>query len=194
MSKEKYSRTQYYKDKLEEEGIKLKIARSKRLNAERLKLMARRSELVLEAIKESEQQIAAFMRENEDTYKELLKKLIVQSLIKLMEADVKVQCRESDKDLVESVFEEAQELYQTIMSEQVQMLKGRKPPIKLSIDESKWLPEYNPDDKENSCVGGVRLHARNNRIVCSNTIDERLDLCKQEAIPRIRELLFPDYS
>ena len=35
-------------------------------------------------------------------YKELLKNLLVQGLIKLMEAEVTVQCRKSDVDLVKS--------------------------------------------------------------------------------------------
>lgn len=40
-------------------------------------------------------------------------------------------------------------------------------------------------------MGGIVLHTRKGRIVCSNTIDERLQLVYQEAIPEIRALLFP---
>ncbi len=137
----------FYDNKLEEEGIKLKIEKSKKLNAERLKMMSKRSELVNEAIKTSEGEIAKFMKDNPDTYKDLLTKLICQSLIKLMEGEVRVLCRESDKDLVAEILEDAEKLYQKTMVENVTWLNGREPPIKLTIDESKWLPEYNPEDK-----------------------------------------------
>lgn len=40
-------------------------------------------------------------------------------------------------------------------------------------------------------MGGIVLHTRKGRIVCSNTIDERLQLVYQEAIPEIRAMLFP---
>ena len=35
------------------------------------------------------------------------------------------------------------------------------------------------------------MHAKRGRIVCSNTLDERLSLVYHEAIPDIREKLFP---
>jgi hypothetical protein len=43
-------------------------------------------------------------------------------------------------------------------------------------------------------MGGIMLHARKGRIVCTNTIDERLQLVYQEAIPEIRSLLFPCFK
>ena len=43
-------------------------------------------------------------------------------------------------------------------------------------------------------MGGILMHARKGRIVCSNTIDERLQLVYQEAIPQIRSMLFPSFN
>lgn len=40
-------------------------------------------------------------------------------------------------------------------------------------------------------MGGVQLRANRDRIVCNNTLDERLDLCCQDALPEIRSTLFP---
>ena len=68
------------------------------------------------------------------------------------------------------------------MATQVKMLAGQEPPCELKIDENAWLPEYNETEGakiDSSCVGGVRLHARGGRIVCSNPLDERLELCYQ---------------
>jgi hypothetical protein len=43
-------------------------------------------------------------------------------------------------------------------------------------------------------MGGLLTHARKGRIVCSNTLDERLALCYQEAIPDVRRILFPSFK
>jgi vacuolar-type H+-ATPase subunit E/Vma4 len=40
-------------------------------------------------------------------------------------------------------------------------------------------------------MGGIQLRAQKERIVCNNTLDERLELCYQEALPEIRSILFP---
>ena len=58
-----------------------------------------------------------YLRDNTEEYKDLLKKLICQGLIKLMEGDVKIQVRESDKDIVESVLEEAGQMYKDLMKD-----------------------------------------------------------------------------
>jgi vacuolar-type H+-ATPase subunit E/Vma4 len=117
-----------------------------------------------------------------------------------MEGQVIVQCRLSDQALVEEVLEEAGDMYRDLMLSQVKKLKGKTKenfPLVTTLDKKNWLPEYNPEEestKTGSCVGGVRLHARKGRIVCSNTLDDRLELCYQEAIPQIRVLLFPEYT
>ena len=63
----------------------------------------------------------------------------------------------------------------------------------MILDNNKFLPEFNEksENPTESCMGGILMHARQGRIVCSNTLDERLQLVYQEAIPQIREQLFP---
>ncbi len=39
--------------------------------------------------------------------------------------------------------------------------------------------------------GGVILTSLDRRIVCSNTLQSRLDLCFEELLPQIRGILFP---
>jgi len=43
-------------------------------------------------------------------------------------------------------------------------------------------------------MGGFLMHARKGRIVCSITLDDRLALCYQEAIPDVRRILFPSFK
>ncbi len=179
--------------RLEQEGVEMKIKESKAKNTQRIKKMIERNKYAEEVFKETQTRLQEKMTENADEYKELLKNLIVQSLIKLMETNVKVMWRESDEELVSEVLEEAAQTYKDLMKDNVKMLNGAEPPLNIQIDPKKYLPEYNPENPGSGCSGGVKLHARKGRIVISNTLDDRLDLCYQESTPRIRKLLYPSY-
>jgi len=76
----------------------------------------------------------------------------------------------------------------------VKVFKDREVPIKIIVDENKFLAEYDENEGAESSMGGVVLHCRKGRIVCSNTLDDRLQLVYQEAIPEIRKLLFPSFK
>ena len=133
--------------------------RSAALNKQRIKKMTQRNKYVEESIKECKIQIAKYFENNEKTYKEMVHKLIVQvraccvtcaqGLIKLMEPEVYIVCRESDKEIVESVLKAAVSDYKQLMKDNVKMLQGREPPLNLIIDDKRTLPEYSKDD-ENS--------------------------------------------
>lgn len=75
------------------------------------------------------------------------------------------------------------------MKSEVKGLKNKDLTLNLVLDEKKFLPEFNEKSESttDSCMGGILMHARLGRIVCSNTLDERLQLVHQEAIPQIRE-------
>ncbi len=102
--------------------------------------------------------------------------------------------RKSDEALVASIIDSAVEEYKEIMKREVKAFKTREVPCKVTIDKAKYLPEYDENEATESCMGGLVLHCRKGRIVCSNTLDERLQLCYQEAIPDVRRLLFPSFT
>lgn len=176
-----------FETRLEKEGIEMKIKRSAAMNKQRIRKMIERNKWAEESFKESQEKLHARLESNTAEHRELLKKLIVQGLIKLMEATVKVQCRQSDEELVEEVLDEAAQLYKDLMKKNVLMLQGREPPLTLEVDKKHYLPEYNPENPANSCLGGVKLSARKGRIICANTLDQRLQLCYQANISRIAE-------
>ena len=111
-----------------------------------------------------------------------------------MEPEVVVRVRKSDEAVVASIIDQAVEEYKEIMKKEVKAFKTREVPCKVTIDKAKYLPEYNENEATESCMGGLVLHCRKGRIVCSNTLDERLQLCYQEAIPDVRRLLFPSFK
>jgi V-type H+-transporting ATPase subunit E len=111
-----------------------------------------------------------------------------------MEAEVVVRVRKSDEAIVQSIIEPAVEEYKAIMKKEVKAFKNKDVPCKVTIDKARYLPEYDENEATESCMGGIVLHCRKGRIVCSNTLDERLSLCYQEAIPDVRRLLFPSFK
>ena len=91
-----------------------------------------------------------------------------------MEPEVHVRVRKCDLSIVNEVHDSAAEEYKTLMKKEVKLFKDRDVPLKLIIEQTKFLPDYDSTEGADSCMGGVMLHARKGRIVCSNTIDERL--------------------
>ena len=109
-----------------------------------------------------------------------------------MEAQIYIRCRECDKAIFESIQAEAIATYKEMLISQVTRFEGKSPndiPCKIIID-SKYL-ESIEDNELNGCIGGFKMFAKKGRIVCSQTLDDRIDLCFQAAIPAIRHILFP---
>lgn len=111
-----------------------------------------------------------------------------------MEPEVYIRCKKEDEDIVKSVIDSAVTEYKTLMKKEVKFFKDKEVPCKVQIDASKYLPLYNEQEGTESCMGGIVMHAKKGRIVCSNTLDDRLQLCYQEAIPDVRRILFPSFK
>ena len=62
------------------------------------------------------------------------------------------------------------------MKREVKLFHDRDVPLKLIVETNKFLPEFDETEGADSCMGGIMLHARRGRIVCKNTLDERLQL------------------
>ena len=75
--------------------------------------------------------------------------------------------RENEVDLVRDMFDECEERYSSILKEET----GDDYVCKLSIIDDKFLTNSN-----GALCGGVILLAHNRRIVCSNTLEDRLNL------------------
>ena len=94
-----------------------------------------------------------------------------------MEPEVWVRCKKEDEKILELVIEPAVKEYKALMKKEVKVFKDRDVPCKVELDHAKFLPEYNEQEGVDSCMGGFVTHARKGRIVCSNTLDDRLQLC-----------------
>lgn len=88
-----------------------------------------------------------------------------------MEFEVNVRCRKSDHDLVKEVITKAKEEYKALMKKEVKYFANKEVPIEVHLDEGRFLPEFDEKEGPESCMGGVVMHTKKGRIVCSNTLD-----------------------
>lgn len=140
-------------------------------------------------------QMAERLANNSDEHSTLLKNLLVQGLIKLIEPKVTLRCRQSDVSILSGVIDEAVAEYKESMLSQVKALEGKDDiPCVVTVDDAHFLPEFNGEDPTNSCLGGFVMYARKNRIVCSQKLDDRLAMTFYQSIPAMRANLFPSLS
>ncbi|EES00037.1 hypothetical protein BDA96_03G015100 [Sorghum bicolor] len=179
---EKKKIRQEYDRKEKQVGIKKKIDYSMQLNASRIKVLQAQDDLVTDMLESARKDLLCISRDHQ-TYKKLLKILIVQSLLRLKEPAVLLRCRKEDLELVDSVLESASNEYAD---------KANVYPPEIVVDRHIFLPSA-PSHYQApgpSCSGGVVLASRDGKIVCENTLDARLQVVFRKKLPEIRQSLF----
>ena len=120
---------------------------------------------MIERVQEEAKNRLRKQAESPEEYRTLLKNLITQGLIKLVEEDVEIRCMRSDERLVSELMSECQsEFNETCVTS-----------TKLTIDTSNYLTHED--------LGGVILTSLNGRLVCDNTLRARLSYCLQLLLP-----------
>jgi V-type H+-transporting ATPase subunit E len=158
-----------------------KIAHSKELNQSRLKILKAREDIVYGFKERAQERLVELGRPGKE-YEKLLKDLIVQGLLKLQETNISLRCRREDEAMV-----------QTVLSAAVADYKSRSTKdCKVVIDTANYLPPAprGGETQGRSCCGGVVLSAHEGKILCDNTLDQRLSLAFDAKIPEIRRLVF----
>eukprot|EP01100_Stratorugosa_tubuloviscum_P005456 TRINITY_DN242_c0_g4_i1.p1 TRINITY_DN242_c0_g4~~TRINITY_DN242_c0_g4_i1.p1 ORF type:complete len:248 (+),score=126.91 TRINITY_DN242_c0_g4_i1:166-909(+) len=159
--------------------VRRKIAYSNEINQARLRVLKAREDCVNRVFHETQHRLSTIS--NSNSYEHLLGKLILQALIKMGEEEVLVCCRKTDEKLVEKLIPDCREKYKQKTGKEV----------KLSVDKNHPLaPPPTNDSRDDSCAGGVLLTANGRRILCNNTLEQRLGLAYELLLPRIRSTLF----
>lgn len=113
---------------------------------------------------------------NPNQYKEFLKQIIIQGLIKIEEDVVQLQVRPNDKEAVNSILADAISTFKSLMT------KAGHPERNIRVTIS--------DIPLQKSRGGLILTALNNRIVVNQTVEERLSIAYNDLQPTIRKELF----
>lgn len=138
-----------------------------------MELINELKEEVMEALKKQLQ--------DQQKFKALMKDLIVQGLIRLMEPKVNLRCRTEDLKVVKSIIRDAEDEYCEFIKKELNETH------ECTVEICEDVPLTSSETK----LGGVMLYCGNNRIVITNTIDSRFQLCLAESIPDFRNILFP---
>ncbi|XP_076930159.1 V-type proton ATPase subunit E2-like [Bidens hawaiensis] len=173
---------QDFERKTKQVEVKKKIEYSTQLNASRIKFLQAQDDMVT-GMRDSASKELLSVSHNKNTYRKLIRDLIVQSLMRVREPSVSLRCREIDLSLVESAVEEAKREYASKAKVQAPM---------VNIDKKVFLPPPPTSPHRLSCSGGVVLASVDGKIVIENTLDARLDLAFHTKLPEIRKILLKE--
>lgn len=145
--------------------------------------MNQRNEFMKKIVSDTREELVNnFSSPDNSEYRETLKNLIIQGMIKLLEPEVLINCREADRSLVESLLNECESEYAKFM-----LQESRKEYTTKLIIQDQSLESLGMK----TSGGGVWLKSKDGKISCTNTLEDRLNLCYEELLPEIRQLLFP---
>lgn len=161
-----------YEQKVKKASLAQQITKSTIGNKTRLRALATKEEVlndIFDAAKEKLKSISAKKGE----YKPILAKLIEEGLLALLEEKVIVKVREADVKLAKEAAEDAAKGFKE---------KAKFENVDIEVSETEFL---NKD-----IAGGVVLTNVSGKIEVDNTLEERLKLLSEEALPGIRLELF----
>jgi len=170
-----------YKAKARAREVEERIARSTALGEARVKKMKMRDELLTSLVEGAKAGVASVVKT--PAYPDLVKKLMIQGLIKIEEEEVVCLCRKADLAVCQKVAESAVKEYTDIIFKETGATVT--PKLTVNSNEAKFLPDA-------TCCGGVVLTALHGRVVCDNTLDARVKLVYDELLPTIRSKLFQE--
>jgi len=205
LSKKREELEKLYEKKKKDLVVQQRIKKSNIVNSAHFESMAARDGAVKKIKSEVSEKLAAVSKHS--SYPDLIRFLIVQGLMMMMEKQITLKCRAEDKDVVNAQLESAVKQFQdlleasTVEKDEQGTIKvsGVRPACQIVIDSHNFLPpgpkkeEQEVEDEElrpPSCCGGVYLIAKGGKIVCDNTLDTRLNLAYEALAPEIRGILF----
>ncbi|RYQ88039.1 V-type proton ATPase subunit E isoform X2 [Arachis hypogaea] len=127
---EKKKIRQEYERKQKQVEVRKKIEYSMQLNASRIKVLQAQDEVV-GSMKEAAAKELLNVNHHHHVYRNLLKELIVQSLLRLKEPSVLLRCRKEDVHSVEHVLDSAAQEYAD---------KANVHPPEIIVDREVYLP------------------------------------------------------
>ena len=179
--------TAEYDKKWKQLEIEKRIARSAAINAARMEVMKARHECMSSLLEEARFRVHERNASDQNGHRGVLTELIVEGLIKLLDTEVEVICRQDDVSLVSGVLGQAKGRYEEIMQRET----GKNYTATLTVSSEEYLPPP-PQRGSNmpSCCGGVVLRSLNGKIRCINTLDKRIEMAYENSVPHLRKIIF----
>lgn len=162
---------QLYEKKYKNAELSQQIVKSTVTNQIRLKLLAAKEDILQQVFEDASSRLKS-VASDKSKYRILLSGLIQEGLYALMEENVSVRVRKQDVDITKKAIEDASAEFE----------KSTNKSVNISIDESEYLAD--------SSAGGVIIINSTGKIDVNNTLEERLKLLSDSALPEIRLALF----
>ncbi|KAL1783616.1 V-type proton ATPase subunit E 2 [Sigmodon hispidus] len=161
----------YYEKKEKQIEQQKKIQLSTMRNQARITVLRARDNLILELLRDAKTKLSKIVSDL-DVYQDLLDKLVLQALLRLLEPVMIVRCRPQDLHLVETAVQRAIPQYVMICQKHSD----------VQVDQEACLAP--------TAAGGVEVYSGDQKIKVSNTLESRLNLAALEKMPEIRKTLF----
>ena len=177
MIEERRKIDQNYDKKYNDEYTKKKIEVSTAKNKANLEKMNIKNELVQRAVDETLEKLKAFAKIENNSYKKLLKELILECMVKLLETECYIKARQEDMNYIQSILQECESEFATLMKQETK----REYECKLYVIEDDYIEDE---------YGGVILMNKDKKIIINNGLKDRLMLTKEHHLPTIKKMLF----
>lgn len=160
-----------YEQKLKKAALAQQITKSTIGNKTRLRVLLEKEKVLNELFEEAEKGLVK-LTANKGEYKPILEGLIEEALYALLEDEVTLKVRESDVSLAKEAAETAAKKFE----------EKAKFAVKVSVSDLDYL--------SSELAGGVVAVNKTGKIEVNNTLEERLKILSQEALPGVRLELF----
>lgn len=187
-NKRQYWKNYYLAEKKRRE-VAGKIAESKLKSSEDERVMRERQNIMNTMKQQAKDSLGKAIKSKPAEYKKLLEDLLVEGLLKIMEAKVTVRATKDDQSVVEGLLKSAQSRF---TSEMQKACAEHKKKFQMDI-----LVDMDKKPLKDSCIGGVWIQSaaytgRPDAIIVRNSLDARLDSVIEYLTPTIRGLMFPE--
>ena len=125
---------------LEDYKTKMKIAQSQKMNKLRLEKLKTKIDCVNLVFEEAKTQLVQKIKNNPEEYKKILKDLLIQGFIRLLDDKINVLCKKEDFDLVKSLIDVAKKEFLEKMKKEAKKSVQLKD-FSVTLDEKFFLPE-----------------------------------------------------
>ncbi len=168
-----------FKEREQNDKTQRRLETSRKTNETRLEVQKHRSELLAELKKETEEAVKKAIADPKRN-KELLKSVILEGAVRLLEPEIGIFCREVDKDVIEGMLSEINEQ----LKDYTKKMIGNEIDTRFFVITERYMKEED--------IGGVILYCNKYKTVYNNSARSRLDLAFETSIPDIRKVLFPN--
>ena len=125
---------------LEDYKTKMKIEQSQKMNKLRLEKLKVKIDCVNLVFEDAKVKLAERMKNNPEEYKKMIKDLLVQGFIRLLDDKINILCKQEDFELVKSIIPEAkQEFLEKLKKEAKKSVQ--MPSFEVTLDDKHFLPE-----------------------------------------------------